>query len=77
MHENIPLINCIHSYALFVGAISRLPPPLTLPPDDPFQAHGMIDVWQWRAVGNCHGKNNQPKRVWQLGMISQQSELQL
>lgn len=43
------------------------PPPFpSLPPSLPHQAHGMVNVWQWRAVGNDHGKTKQQQRSWQL-----------
>ncbi|MED6255968.1 hypothetical protein ATANTOWER_017678 [Ataeniobius toweri] len=58
--------------------MTPLPPP-------PLQAHGMVNVWQWRAVGNDHGNNKTHKkkkkqRSWQLeyimmlGLLSRLSE---
>lgn len=36
--------------------------PFPLPPlPPPHQAHGMVNVWQWRAVGNYHGGNKKKK----------------
>lgn len=39
-------------------------------PHPPHQAHDMVNVWQWRAVGNNHGKTKTktktPQRSWQL-----------
>lgn len=66
MHEYIPAIY-IHSCARFrrksfsVAMLTGPLPSLTLPSRPPGQAHDMVNVWQWRAIGNNHGnkKNRQ------------------
>lgn len=53
--------------SLSLPSPSPPPPPFpSLPPSLPHQAHGMVNVWQWRAVGNDHGKTKQQQRSWQL-----------
>ena len=49
-----------------ITTVSFFPPPSPYPSHPhPHQAHGMVNVWQWRAVGNDHGKTKQ-QRSWQL-----------
>lgn len=56
-----------HYDSLFLFPLPPPSPPFpSLPPSLPHQAHGMVNVWQWRAVGNDHGKTKQQQRSWQL-----------
>lgn len=41
----------------FSDAANTTPPTPTHPTPPPNQAHDMVNVWQWRAIGNNHGKN--------------------
>lgn len=43
-------------------AANRTPP--TLPSPSPPQAHDMVDVWQWRAIGNNHDNNRKITAKW-------------